>query len=56
MREIFYEEREQIKSAKKEWKKHNRNRKLYKSDSLSDIEKLIELSDYANNLLKTHNG
>lgn len=50
MRTITTEEKYQIKNAKAIWHKSNKGRKLFRSNSLSDIYKLIELSDFANNL------
>jgi hypothetical protein len=52
MRTISTEEKYQIKNAKCSWLTKNKERKLFRSNSISDINKLIELSDYANNLIK----
>jgi len=50
MREITITEKWQIRNAKEAWLKNNKKRILFRSNSLSDIQKLIELSEYANNL------
>ena len=52
MRTITLEEKNEIWAAKKAWKHQNKNRTLYRCNDLVDIQLLIELSDYANNLLK----
>lgn len=41
-------EKAQIKIEKQLWKKSNKNRKLYRCYGLHEIEKLMELSNFAN--------
>ena len=48
MREISVSEREEIWTAKKNWERGNKNRKLYRCYQLSDINILMKFSDFAN--------
>ena len=44
------EEKKEIKLAKSAWKKANPDRRLYRTNLLTNIRKLIEISDFANNV------
>lgn len=51
MRRVSEEERFEIKRLRNNWDKNNKERKLFISNSLSEIKILIDLSNYANEML-----
>jgi len=52
MRAITLEEKEEIWAAKKAWKHQNKDRQLYRCNSLSDIITLIDISNLGNEILR----